>query len=238
MTPAASPVVVLPTYNERENISRLIPEILRQDPRLRVLVVDDRSPDQTSELVRELEKKHPGRVALLVRDERGRGTAVLRGFQEAIDDGATCVFEMDADFSHNPADLPRFLRAIDTHEVVIGSRFIPGGRIENRGWFRNFLSWAINWLIRLILGLKVRDASGGYRCYRTEALRKINLNHILSHGYSMGAEILFHLKKRSVPILELPIVFVNRKAGKSKANFAVALDFIFSLLKIRLIPHR
>lgn len=236
MTPAASPVVVLPTYNERENIVRLVPEILKQDARLRVLVVDDRSPDKTYERVGELAKQVPGRVKLLLRDERGRGTAVLRGFQEAIDDGATCVFEMDADFSHNPADLPRFLHAIETNEVVIGSRFVPGGQIENRGWFRNGLSWLINALIRLILGIRVRDASGGYRCYRAEVLKKLDFAKFVSHGYSMGAEILYLLKKLSIPVVEIPIIFENRKAGKSKANFAVALNFIFSLLKIRFKP--
>lgn len=234
MTPSQRPVVVLPTYNEKENISPLIELILKQDRRLEVLVVDDNSPDGTAEKVKVLVRLNPGRVRLIVRKERGRGTAVLRGFKEALEMGASCVIEMDADFSHNPAYLPRFLQAIEKDPVVIGSRFVPGGRIEERGWFRNFLSWLINWLIHLILGLKVRDASGGYRCYRVEVLHKLNFSKILSCGYSMGAEILYLLKKLSIPVVEIPIVFVNRKAGRSKASFKVALNFILSVLKIRI----
>lgn len=234
MSTATIPFVVLPTYNERENISRLIPEVLKQDPRLKVLVVDDRSPDKTFEAVRELSGSSSGRVFLMLRDKRGRGTAVLDGFAKAMELGATCVFEMDADFSHSPADLPRFLKAIEENPVVIGSRFVPGGKIESRGWFRNFLSLIINTYMRIVLGLSERDCSGGFRCYRAEVLKKLPLNKIVSHGYSMGAEILYLLKNLSIPVVEMPIVFVNRRAGKSKAGLKVAVNYLVSILKIRL----
>lgn len=234
MNPSDLPVVVLPTYNEQENIGQILPDILKQDPRLQVLVVDDSSPDHTADTVRELQKDYPDRIHLTVRNLRGRGSAVLQGLEEALSMGASCLIEMDADFSHNPSDLPRFLKEIETEDVVVGSRFISGGRVEQRGWTRNFLSYVINFVIRLILGLHVRDASSGYRCFRAAVIQKLDFSKILSKNYSLCPEMLYRIKKEGFSLKEIPIVFVNRKAGKSKATLKIAADYLITVLSIRL----
>lgn len=226
--------MVLPTYNEKENIGPLLTAIFKQDPRLQVLVVDDGSPDGTAVLVKELQNKFGGRLHLDERAERGRGSAVVHGFKKAIGMGATCVFEMDADFSHNPEDLPRFLKEIKDVDVVVGSRFVRGGGVQLRGWFRNFLSWVINTVIRLILNLKVRDASGGFRCFRAEALKQLDFDQFLSKNYSLCPELLFRLSRNGARLKEMPIVFLNRQAGKSKANFNIAADYLLTVFKIRI----
>lgn len=234
MSFASFPVVVLPTYNEKENIDVILPLILKQDQRLHVLVVDDNSPDKTAQIVRKIQRKYPKRVHLKVRRERGRGTAVLDGFRKALSLGATSILEMDADFSHNPKDIPRFLKEIEKTDVVVGSRFIPGGGIEQRGWFRNFLSFLINTMIRLILGLKVHDASGGFRLFRADVFKKLDFNKVISKNYSLCPELLFRVDHLGFRIKEIPILFVNRYAGKSKADLKIAIDYFFNVLRIRL----
>ena len=225
--------MVLPTYNEKENIEIILPRILKQDRRLHVLVVDDNSPDETAKSVRKIQRHTSQRVHLKVRHERGRGSAVLDGLQQAVALGATSVLEMDADFSHNPDDIPRLLKEIEKADVVVGSRFVPGGKIEQRGFTRNFLSDCINAVIRLILGLKVRDASSGFRLFRKEVIQKLDFSRIISKNYSLCPELLYRSHKLGFQIKEIPITFVNRRAGKSKATLKIALDYLVTVLRIR-----
>ncbi len=233
MSYASFPVVVLPTYNEKENISHILPEILKQDKRIHVLVVDDHSPDKTADAVKKIQKKYSKRVHLISRKGRGRGAAVLKGFKEALKLGATSIFEMDADFSHNPKDLPRFLKEIEKVDVVIGSRFVKGGKIEQRGWLRNVLSDILNEMIRLLLGLKIHDTSTGFRLFRSDVIKKINTKKIVSKNYSLCPELLYRATQSGFSLKEIPIVFVNRYAGKSKANLHIAIDYFLTIFRIR-----
>lgn len=228
------PVAVLPTYNEKDNITKILPLILKQNQDLHVLVVDDSSPDQTPEEVKAIQKKANGRIHLIVRRERGRGSAVICGFKKALELGATHIFEMDADFSHDPNDIKRFIHEMGDADVVVGSRFLPGGGIQNRSLLRNGLSLILNKIIRQFLGLKISDASGGFRLFKRHVLESLDFNQIISKNYSFCPELLYRVKNRGFIIKEVPILFVNRKAGKSKANLRISLDYLFNVVRIRL----
>ncbi len=195
-------LITLATYNEMENLPQLVEEIFRAAPDVDVLVIDDNSPDGTGTLVRRGGRQpNRGSASCTAPGKLGLGTAILAGMRYAIDHGYAWVLNMDADFSHHPRHLPALLacrdetaggRAVD---VMIGSRYIPGGRIEGWGWKRHFMSRAVNMAARVLLGLKPRDCSGSYRCYRTRLLADLDFGAIISHGYSFQEEILFHLAR-------------------------------------------
>jgi len=231
---AGRALVVIPTFNEADNIPRLIPEILRQDPRLDVLVVDDGSPDGTADLVRKIQQS-AGRVHLIVRaGKMGLGTAYVEGFRYALRSGYSLVFEMDADFSHDPGEIPNFLRAAESADLVIGSRYINGVRVLNWPMQRLLLSYFANIYTRLMIGLPIHDATGGFKCYRRDILSAIDLDRIRSNGYAFQIEMSFKAWKKGFRLFEIPIVFLDRRSGHSKMSRAITYEAFFMLWKLRL----
>lgn len=211
-------LVIVPTYNEVENIGRLVPEILQQDPRLDVLVVDDGSPDGTAAAVRAA-AGFGERVFLLERaGKMGLGSAYIAGFRLALRAGYPLVFEMDADFSHSPDSLPEFLSTIETADVVLGSRYLNGITVVNWPLSRLILSVSANIYARVITGVPVKDCTGGFKCFRRAVLEAIPLDRIKSDGYSFQIEVNWHCWKRRFRIREIPIVFVDRRIGVSKMS--------------------
>ncbi len=212
-------IVVLPTYNEAENITRLVPELLALPDALRVLVVDDASPDGTGRLADELAAAHPGRVEVLHRSGKlGLGTAYLTGFQRAFELGADFILTMDADFSHQPRYIPAMLARSADGDLIIGSRYVPGGGVLDSPFRRRLLSRMANAAAHLFLGLKARDVTAGFRLYRREALRSLPLDRIFSSGYSFLIEMLFLIEARGWRVSEVPIIFQDRARGESKIS--------------------
>ena len=212
-------LIIVPTYNERENVGALIPRLLELPGALEVLVVDDGSPDGTSEVVREWRSREP-RVHLIERPSKmGLGSAYRDGFRYALEHGAQLVFEMDADFSHDPAAIPRFLEAARDADLVLGSRYL-NGKVTVVNWPLNrlILSYSANLYTRIVTGLPVNDATGGFKCFRRRALEAIRLDRVASDGYAFQIEMSFKCWKKGFRIREIPITFVDRRAGVSKMN--------------------
>jgi dolichol-phosphate mannosyltransferase len=211
-------LVIIPTYNERENIGPMLDQLMALPHRLDVLVVDDASPDGTADLVKERMSREP-RVHLLQRPGKmGLGSAYRDGFRYALENGAEYIFEMDADFSHDPNAIGDFLVAARDADVVLGSRYIGGVRVVNWPLNRLILSRSANVYTRLITGLPVHDATGGFKCFRRRALEGIRLDRVRSDGYAFQIEVSFKCWKRGFKIREIPIVFVDRRAGVSKMS--------------------
>jgi dolichol-phosphate mannosyltransferase len=228
-------LVVIPTYDEADNIPKLIPAVLRQAPNLHVLIVDDNSPDGTAKIVKEMIATNDY-VHIIERDgKQGLGTAYVAGFKYAIENGYDLVFEMDADFSHNPNDIPLFLSKIrEGYDLVIGSRYVNGVRILNWPMNRLLLSYSANVYTQFITGLPVHDATGGFKCYRIAALKAIVLDDIRSNGYAFQIEISYKVWKKGFRIVEIPIVFIDRREGVSKMSKQIVYEAVFMLWKLRL----
>jgi dolichol-phosphate mannosyltransferase len=227
-------LVIIPTYNEADNIVRLIPEVLRQDEGIDILVIDDASPDKTAELVKEL-KVHNPRVHLFERPGKlGLGSAYVEGFRFALKTSYDYIFEMDADFSHDPLDIPRFLKEMENHDLVLGSRYIHGVRVLNWPIRRLLLSYFANFYSRVMTGLKLHDATGGFKCYRRAVLQAIDLDQIRSNGYAFQIETSFKAWKKGFRIKEIPIVFLDREIGVSKMSKGIIYEAIFMLWKLRI----
>lgn len=225
--------IMIPTYNESMNIRPLIEQILAIEADIEIVVVDDNSPDGTADIVRDI-MKNDNRVHLVFRqDERGRGTAGIAGFIYALDRGADTVIEMDADFSHNPAHIPEFLRHIRNHDLVVGSRFVHGGKDLRKGFIRVFVTWAANRYIRLLLKIKIRDATSGYRCFRREVLEALDMTRTISVGPSIVQELLYKAILMGFTVCEVPIIFEDRHAGISTFNFRLAMQGIITILILR-----
>jgi dolichol-phosphate mannosyltransferase len=227
-------LVIVPTYNERENIGRLVDAVLRQDGRLEVLVVDDGSPDGTGQIVAEIEAAD-SRVHLLEREKKmGLGTAYIAGFRWALERDYQYVLEMDADFSHDPSHLPQFLRAIEDADLVLGSRY-QQGRVTVVNWpiGRLLLSYAANLYARGVTGLPVWDATGGFKCFRRSVLEAIDFGHVRSNGYAFQIEMSFRAWKRDFRIAEIPIVFVDRSEGTSKMSKSIVREAIWMVWRLR-----
>lgn len=234
--PDRSPIVVIPTYNEAENIPELLRRILALEPRLRVIVVDDNSPDGTAAAAREIGGE---RVTVLVRrGVRGYGSAVIAGFKEALAQGADLILGMDSDFSHDPARIPELLRRAEQADVVVGSRYCPNGGTINWPLHRMLLSRGANRYVRLILGIPCRDATSGFRCYRREIVEHLDLDTIRSEGYSFLVEVLYRAFLAGARISEIPIVFMDRLRGKSKINSKEIYRSIFMVLWLRWTDSR
>ncbi len=226
-------LVVIPTYNESENIPRLIPQVLEQSEGIEVLVVDDGSPDGTGDIVRRMGEKDP-RVHLLERSAKmGLGTAYVAGFRYALAGNYDFVFEMDADFSHNPNEIPAFLARALEADLVVGSRYTNGVRVLNWPMQRLLLSWTANVWTRFWTGLPLNDATGGFKCYRIEVLRGINLDSIRSNGYAFQIEMSYMAWRKGFRLGEIPIVFLDRLAGKSKMSKHIVYEAFFMLWKLR-----
>lgn len=228
-------LVIIPTYNERENITRLIPEVLRQDPRLHVLVVDDASPDGTAEAVAELTESNPRVHLLRRRGKLGLGTAYLEGFRWGLARDYAYFFEMDADFSHDPNHLPLFLEAIEDADVVLGSRYLHG-RVTVINWpiSRLFLSYFANVYARMVTGLPVADGTGGYKCFRREVLEAIDLNRVESEGYAFQIEMSMRAWRKGFRIKEIPIVFTDRDVGESKMSKRIIWEAVWRVWSLRI----
>jgi dolichol-phosphate mannosyltransferase len=228
-------LVIIPTYNERENIDGLLDRLLALPYGLEVLVVDDASPDGTGERVAERAARDP-RVHLLRRAGKlGLGSAYRDGFRFALDRGAEFVFEMDADFSHDPASIGEFLAAAEQADVVLGSRYLEG-RVTVVNWplSRLFLSYFANVYTRWVTGLPVNDATGGFKCFRRRALAGIRLDKVRSDGYAFQIEMSFKCWRRGFTIHEIPIVFVDRRAGVSKMNRRIIWEAVWMVWRLRL----
>jgi dolichol-phosphate mannosyltransferase len=230
-------LVIVPTYNERENITRLIETVLAQDPRIELLIVDDGSPDGTAEIVERLIARNPGRVHIHRRPKKmGLGTAYLAGFRIAIERKYDLVMEMDADFSHDPSHLPQFLRAAEGADIVLGSRYREG-KVTVVNWpiGRLILSYYANVYARVVTGLPVWDGTGGFKCFHRKVLETIDLNAIRSNGYAFQIEMSFRAWKRGFKIVEIPIVFVDRTEGASKMSGAIVREAIWMVPRLRLM---
>jgi dolichol-phosphate mannosyltransferase len=232
--PACDCTVIIPTYNERDNIGEIIPAILAY-PRFQVLVVDDNSPDGTGDYVRELQEENP-RVGLLSRPGKlGLGSAYIAGFRHALAAGASYIFEMDADFSHDPSYLPTLLDAAETsYDLVIGSRYVKGGGTTDWGVLRQLISRGGNLYAKLILWMPIADGTGGFRCYRRSVLETLDLGAIRSNGYSFQIEMAYRTVQAGCRVGETPIIFPDRRVGKSKMSRRIVVEALINVWRLRL----
>jgi len=233
-------IIVVPTYNERENIADLLREILslRLEADLSVLVVDDNSPDGTGDLIQDLGEKDP-RIRLISRKEaKGRGTAAIKGLEAALSLAPDYVIEMDADGSHQPRYIPSLLLAAEEGDLVLGSRFTPGGRDTDRGFVRRIITFLVRRFIRRLYGLAVEDVSSGFRCFRKHVLEKIGLDSLISTGPSEVLEILYKAHLEGFSIREVPIIFLDRKRGKTKLTLFTLLETLFMAIKFKMLYRR
>lgn len=226
--------VIVPTYNEAENIGQLIPQILAS-PRFRVLVVDDGSPDGTGDIVATM-AAGDARVGLHRRPGKlGLGSAYVAGFHRALAEGAEFIFEMDADFSHDPRYLPELRAAAESGaDLVIGSRYVPGGGTTDWGLARRIISRGGNLYAGLILSLPVADATGGFRCYRRRVLERLDLTAVRSNGYAFQIEMAYRAHRAGFRIAEVPIIFPDRRVGRSKMSRRIVIEALINVWKLRL----
>lgn len=229
--------VVIPTYNEANNLRALTSALLNLPiSDLDILIVDDDSPDGTGLLADELTREHAPRVGVMHRPAKsGLGTAYIDGFTSALKQGADYIVQMDADFSHSPDYLPQFVKRIDTYDVVIGSRYVPGGKLDERWSFARYLLswWANSVYVRLILGLQVRDATAGFKLWRRTALEKIDLAKVRANGYIFQVEMAYLSEQNGLRILEYPIYFEDRRIGQSKMDMRVKWEAASHVWEIR-----
>jgi dolichol-phosphate mannosyltransferase len=226
--------VIIPTYNERDNLQRLVEQVLQQSPLLRLLVVDDNSPDGTGQLADELSKVNE-RVSVLHRPAKmGLGSAYRDGFRHAMQLGADLLIEMDADFSHDPSVLPIFLDRAVSYDLIIGSRYLNGISVVNWPLRRLMLSYGANWYTRLITGLTIMDCTSGFKCFRRSLIERIDLDHVYSDGYSFQIEMNFKSAELGARILEIPIIFIDRRVGQSKMSKKIVREAISMVWKLKI----
>lgn len=236
-TPASNPrpkraLITIATYNEIENLPPLVEAIFAQAPQADLLVVDDASPDGTGQWCDE-KAAHDPRIHCLHRSGKlGLGTATIAAMRYAIEHDYDVMLNMDADFSHHPQYIPALLAGMENADVMIGSRYVPGGGVKDWPLLRRLMSWGVNTYARLLLGLSPRDCSGAFRCYRVELLRKLDLNSIRSRGYSFQEEILWLLKRAGARFGETPILFADRERGQSKINGREALAALWIIFRL------
>jgi dolichol-phosphate mannosyltransferase len=235
-------VVCLPTYNERENLEAMVQalgQVLDRE-RDRVLVIDDGSPDGTGEIADRLAAQHPW-VSVLHRERKdGIGPAYVAGFRRALDEGAGLVLELDCDFSHDPADVPRLIAAAESADLVLGSRYVEGGGTENWGLLRRFVSRAGCLYAQVLLGVPVRDLTGGFKCFRREALEAIDLGAIAARGYGFQIETTYRVLRAGLRVQEIPIRFTERRVGDSKMTGSIVAEAAWRvpLLRLRALTGR
>ncbi len=228
-------LLIIPTYNEIENIRRIIPAALAQDPELEILVMDDNSPDGTGQAVKELMEGNP-RLHLIERPGKlGLGSAYVAGFKYALQRDYELVLEMDADFSHNPEDLPRLLKASEKKDLVIGSRYCQGVNIVNWPFKRLLISYFASKYVRVITGLPIKDPTGGFKCFHRRVLEAINLDRILSDGYAFQIEMNFRAWVKGFRIVEIPIVFTERLNGVSKMSRHIVWEAAWMVWRLQVM---
>ncbi len=233
-------IVIIPTYNEIDNITRIIPAVHQAKEDAHVLVVDDNSPDGTAEAVAK-KALEDDRVHLMKRKwKMGLGTAYCDGFRWALERGYEALFEMDADFSHNPEEIPNFLKALENHDLVIGSRYVSGVNVVNWPLRRLMLSYGANVYTRIITGMPIMDATGGFKCFRADALAQIDFDQIRSNGYGFQIEMNYRMWRSGARIKEIPIIFIDRRSGVSKMNKKIVYEAVFLVWKLKLakIPKK
>lgn len=233
--------VIIPTYNEKDNITELVNRILALPVEARVIVVDDNSPDGTGDVADQLAAQH-SRIKVIHRAGKlGLGTAYIAGFKLGLAEGADRLITMDADFSHDPAYIPALVNLSQYYHITIGSRYIPQGGVVNWEWQRRFLSWGANAFARASLGLKANDCTAGFRCYHREVLLNIDLDRIFSNGYSFLVEMLFKCQRQGYQVGEIPIVFANRERGQSKISQREIYKAMYTVMRLaltRFLPQR
>ena len=231
-----SHLIIVATYNERENIEPLLNQIFTVVPDVNILVIDDNSPDKTYEIVDELANgKYKGKLFLMKRAGKlGLGTAYVAGFNWGIERKYDVIMHMDADFSHAPKYIPEFFEAIKTNDLVLGSRYIKGGGVVNWGLKRKFISQGGSLYSRIILGLKTRDLTGGFKCFRRKVLETIDINNLKSTGYSFQVETTYKTFINGFKIKEIPIIFEDRRVGQSKMSSGIFVEALWMVIKLKL----
>ncbi|MDD5155406.1 MAG: polyprenol monophosphomannose synthase [Candidatus Omnitrophica bacterium] len=227
-------VIFLPIYNEKENIRPLVSEILKLIPDLYILAVDDSSDDGTAQLLDEIAKGEQRLRVVHRTGKRGRGISGIEGFKRALIEKPDYIIEMDADFSHDPKYIPVFLREIEDCDVVIGSRTVKGGGVFKRAYLRNYISAFAQFFSRMVLGLKISDATSGFRCFRRRVLESLDWGAMISRGPAIVEEMNYRIQKKGFKIKEVPIVFGPRKSGRSKLNFLKLAAVFYTLIRIRM----
>jgi dolichol-phosphate mannosyltransferase len=233
-------IIVIPTYNEAENLPELLPQLWDLPiPKVKVLIVDDASPDGTGELAEGFSQSEPERISVIHRTGKlGLGSAYIKGFQTALLENPDAIAQMDADFSHSPAYLPEFFRLLSEADVVLGSRYVPGGKLDERwGIGRVFLSWFGNFYARTILGMLVRDVTGGFRMWRRETLQGMPLEDVRSDGYVFQVEMAYIAKRLGYHLIETPIYFEDRRIGQSKMSLRIQIEAALRVWHIKFL-HR
>lgn len=229
-------LLIIATYNEVDNIIPLLSEVFTVLPTIDVVVVDDNSPDKTYLAVENLIKtKYPNNLYLIKRAGKlGLGTAYIEAFNWGLNKGYEIIMHMDADFSHNPKYLPQMLEEIKSFDLVLGSRYVPGGGVVNWGLIRKFISYGGSVYSRLILGIKVRDLTGGFKCFRASTLRQIDINQLDSTGYSFQVETTYRTLAQGLKVKEIPIIFEDRRIGQSKMSSGIFLEALLMIIKLKL----
>jgi dolichol-phosphate mannosyltransferase len=229
-------LVIIPTYNEKENIEKMLRKVLSLEPSFDVLIVDDGSPDGTGQIVKNLQKEYDSRLNLIERKGKmGLGTAYITGFQWAVNQSYECIFEMDADFSHNPDDLLQLFDACrNGADLAIGSRYKSGVNVVNWPMGRVLISYFASVYVRLITRMKIRDATAGFKCYRRKVLETIDLERIRFKGYAFQIEMKFTAWKHGFKIVEIPIIFTDRKLGQSKMSGKIVYEAIWGVIKMKI----
>ena len=229
-------IVIIPTYNEKENIENIIRAVFGLEKTFHILIIEDGSPDGTASIVKELQKEFPERLFMIERKGKlGLGTAYICGFKWAVEHKYDYIFEMDADFSHNPNDLPRLYAACanEGFDVAIGSRYVSGVNVVNWPMGRVLMSYYASKYVRFITGIKVKDTTAGFKCYRREVLETIELDKVRFKGYAFQIEMKFTAHKCGFKIKEVPVIFVNRELGTSKMNSSIFGEAVFGVMRLR-----
>ena len=230
-------IVIIPTYNERENIENIIRAVFALEKVFQILIIEDGSPDGTANIVKTLQQEFPERLFMIERKGKlGLGTAYIAGFKWSLEHNYEYIFEMDADFSHNPADLPRLYKACaeEGADVSIGSRYVSGVNVVNWPMGRVLMSYFASKYVRLITGLPIHDTTAGFKCYRREVLQTIDLDGIRFKGYAFQIEMKFTAYKCGFKIVEVPVIFINRELGTSKMNSSIFGEAVFGVIKLKM----
>ena len=229
-------IVIIPTYNERENIENIIRAVFGLEKTFHILIIEDGSPDGTAAIVKSLQQEFPDRLFMIERKGKlGLGTAYITGFKWALEHSYEYIFEMDADFSHNPNDLPRLYEAcaVQGGDVAIGSRYVSGVNVVNWPMGRVLMSYFASKYVRIVTGLPIHDTTAGFKCYRRQVLETIDLDHIRFKGYAFQIEMKFTAYKCGFKIIEVPVIFINRELGTSKMNSSIFGEAVFGVIKLK-----
>lgn len=234
MLPFKKSVIIIPTYNEAENIEKMVSALLNEYKDLSLLIIDDGSPDGTANLVKKMQVTYPN-LHLIERGKKlGIGTAYITGFKWALKNGFDFIFEMDCDFSHSPQDIPRLLEAAQSSDLVIGSRYIDGISIVNWPMKRLLLSYCASIYTRFLTGINIKDTTGGFKCFTKKALESLAFDKIISNGYSFQLEVNYKIWAKGLKIKEVPIIFYERRNGQSKMDKSIVFEALFAVFSLRL----